>query len=476
MTSGTSEHVKLCAYTGERFCHQIENSAELIRISKSIKTHYKGELKQLTFLPFYHIFGLTAMYIWFAFFSRTFVLLKDYAPKTLLNTVRKHEVTHIFAIPLLWERIYETAVSEIRKRGEKTAAKFEKGMRIMDRIGDVPVLGNLFAKLAFREVREGIFGKSPRFLISGGSRISPEALRFFNNIGYHLANGYGMTEIGILSVELSDRRTKLTDGSVGRPISAMECRISDNGELEVRGKSIAAAIETDGVRTTYGETDWYCTHDLAHIEDGRLFILGRADDLIVCGNGENLNPDQIEGRIALSNRRPVCLVSAQGPNGEEPTLVVELNAYANAETARAIRSEAEEALQALQFGGAVRQIVLTKSPLMSAQEFKVSRARVRRALNSGEIVPFAFDSEAAGEEDAALIAAVTKHFAEALRRAPEEIAPDAQFFYDLGGTSLDYFAMIASIQGEFDVGFPTDAGQSLTTVRAFCRFIREHGA
>lgn len=469
MTSGTSEHVKLCAYTGERFYHQIENSAALIRVSKRIKQHYEGELKQLTFLPFYHIFGLTAMYIWFAFFSRTFVLPKDFSPNTLLNTVRKHKVTHIFAIPLLWERIYETAVSEIEKRGEKTAAKFQKGMRIMDRIGDVPLLGNLFCKLAFREVREGIFGESPRFLISGGSRISKEALRFFNNIGYHLANGYGMTEIGIASVELSESRKRLLDGSVGKPIADTECRIDENGELWVRGKSLASAIESDGVRTEYGENDWFCTHDLARIENDRLFILGRADDLIVCENGENLNPDQIEPKLRLSNHRPICLLQANGG----PTLVIELNPYANAETALAIREEAQAALDKLQLSGAVHRIVLTKTPLMGGQEFKVSRARLQRLMNEGAIVPYQIEAEQSGEEDAALVAAVTRHFAEALRRSADSISPDAQFFYDLGGTSLDYFAMVSSIQGEFNVGFPASAGQSLTTVRDICRFIRE---
>ena len=469
MTSGTSEHVKLCAYTGERFYHQIENSAQLIRESRRIKEHYEGELKHLTFLPFYHIFGLTAVYIWFAFFSRTFVLLKDFSPKTLLNTVKKHKVTHIFAIPLLWERICETALSEIEKRGEKTNAKFQKGMAIMDRIGDVPILGDLFAKLAFKEVREGIFGESPRFLISGGSRISPETLRFFNHIGYRLANGYGMSEIGIASVELSDRRSLLRDGAVGRPISGMECRVAENGELEVRGQSLASAIYLDGERR---ETDgWFLTHDLCRIEDGRLFILGRADDLIVCENGENLNPDQVENLIRLSNHRPICLLAHAG----EPTLVIELSEYANAATAQAIREEARAALKTLRLDGSVRRILLTKSPLMSGQEFKVSRARVRRALEDGTIVPYAFETERQEAEDAALVARIAAHFAEALRRSPEEIAPDAHFFYDLGGTSLDYFAMISAIQGEFNVGFPTDAGSSLSTVNEFCRYIREQG-
>ena len=100
---------------------------------------------------------------------------------------------------------------------------------------------------------------------------------------------------------------------------------------------------------------------------------------------------------------------------------------------------------------------------------------MRRALKDGGIVPFDADAKTAGEEDEKLTAAITRHFAEALRRAPEEIAPDAHFFYDLGGTSLDYFAMISAVQGEFSVGFPTTAGQNLATVREICRFIREQG-
>lgn len=475
MTSGTSEHVKLCAYTGERFFRQIENSAEIIRVCKRMKRHYEGELKQLTFLPFYHIFGLTAVYIWFAFFSRTFVLLKDYNPKTLLNTARKHKVTHVFAIPLLWERIYETAKKEIEKRGEKTARKFERGMRIMDRIGDVPVLGPLFSKLAFRKVREGIFGDSPQSMISGGGPVSPDVLRFFNNIGYPLANGYGMTEIGIAAFEQSERKARLKDGAVGEPIGDTECRVDETGMLWVRGKSLASAIHLDGVRTEREEADWFCTQDLARLENGRLFILGRADDLIVCRNGENLNPDQIEGRISLSNHRPICLLSRKGGNGEEPVLVIELSAYANAETAAAIQKEAQDALKALHLDGAVRRIVLTKTPLLGEQEFKVSRARGRRALESGAIEPYTFDHAAEADEDPDLLRRVTKQFAEALRIPAASVTPDAHFFYDLGGTSLDYFSMISAIQNEFQIGFPTAAGQSLSTVREFCRFIREQG-
>ncbi|MBQ1437860.1 MAG: acyl--CoA ligase, partial [Ruminococcus sp.] len=105
MSSGTSANVKICAYTAEKFYWQIKGSYSMIKKCKQVKKHYEGELKLLTFLPFYHIFGLVAVYIWFAFFSRTFVRLNDMQPQTILNTIKRHKVTHIFAVPLFWEKV-----------------------------------------------------------------------------------------------------------------------------------------------------------------------------------------------------------------------------------------------------------------------------------------------------------------------------------------------------------------------------------
>ena len=68
-------------------------------------------MKLLMFLPLFHIFGLVASYFWFAFFGRTFVFLSDYSPNTILSTIRRHKVTHLFAVPLLWD----TLAKEIKK-------------------------------------------------------------------------------------------------------------------------------------------------------------------------------------------------------------------------------------------------------------------------------------------------------------------------------------------------------------------------
>ena len=288
MSSGTSDSLKLCAYTAEEFYHQVYNSFDIIRQSKQVKQHYEGQLKLLTFLPFYHIFGLVAVYIWFAFFSRTFVQLNDLAPQTILNTIRRHKVTHIFAVPLFWEKIWQQATQTIQSRGEATWQRYQRGLRLVRRIGDVPLLGDWFCRTAFREIRDSLFGDSICFMITGGSVINPEALEFFNAIGYPLVNGYGMTELSITSVELSNKKKIRNAGFVGKPLASVEYRIGENGHLQVRSKTAARYIIEQGV--TKPNEGWFDTGDLAACVNGHYQILGRSDDLIIAANGENLNP------------------------------------------------------------------------------------------------------------------------------------------------------------------------------------------
>ena len=145
MSSGTMGKVKLCAYTGENFYYQICDSANIVKQCPRIREHYKGELKQLALLPFYHVFGFIAVYLWFGFFSRTFVFLKDLNPITIQNTVKKHQVTHIFAVPMVWDKVYRAALKQVRAKGDKTYRKFKRAIKLSGKLG---ALGRPFAKLA----------------------------------------------------------------------------------------------------------------------------------------------------------------------------------------------------------------------------------------------------------------------------------------------------------------------------------------
>ena len=468
MSSGTSANIKICAYSAAQFRGLIADSVGIIRQCKALQTHYEGNLKQLAFLPFYHVFGLIAVYIWFGFFSRTFVHLADFAPETILGTIRRHKVTHIFAVPLFWETVYAEAMRGIRARGEETAARFERGLAIARKLGGKPGLCAAFSRRAFREVRENLFGESVCCMISGGSEIQERTLEFFNAIGYPLANGYGMTEIGITSVELSDRPAVRASGTVGEPFSSAEYSLAPDGELLVRGASLAHSIIEGDARRDY-DGDWFHTGDLAACEGGHYRILGRKDDLVVGPDGENMNPTLIEPRFEIPGVRQVCLIA--GPD-RAPVLLASVGRHLPAgrleQIDEALRARASE----LGLTGRLKRIVTVEDELMDAEDFKLCRARLARDFAAGRLTEAKIAASAAAGPEDPCYGHVLELFATALGMQPEELGPDTDFFLDGGGSSLDYFALISRLREEYSVECPTENGESLSTPLALYSFIR----
>ena len=470
MTSGTTRNIKLCAYTAEEFYHQIKSSVGIIKECPQAKQHYNDRLKLLTFLPFYHVFGLVAVYIWFSFFSRTFVELKDLKPDTITGTVRRHQVTHIFAVPLFWETVYEQADKTIRLRGEETYQKFNKAMRLRDKLGDSS-LGKLFTKLAFKEVRENLFGDSIRFMITGGSMISTQAMRFFNGIGYHLADGYGMSEIGITSLELSVKPSILNNCYIGKPLDGIEYKIDENGELLVKGQAVARYIIEDGKRKNIRD-GFFATHDLAECKDGHYRVLGRRDDLVIGSSGENLNPNLIEPALKFDDVNEVCLSGARKGGKVTPTLIISVNKFISREKLSSLDRAVKEKLEEMHLSSEIRRILYVSDRLIIGDEFKLNRLRLQNYLEEDCFTPISpIDSDEALQDE--LARRVREFFAQALSKDVADIADNADFFLDLGGTSLDYFGMIAGLENEFEVKIPMDQSEQLVSVREIYEFLKK---
>ncbi len=465
MSSGTTGQPKLCAYSAREIASQIADSSAIIRSCPQIKKHCHSALKLLAFLPFYHIFGLVAVYFWFGFFSRTFVHLQDLSPQTLLNTIRRHEVTHIFAVPMLWNTVYKQASREIKGRGEKTWAKLQKGLDLVSRAG---VLSKPLSRLLFRQVRQELFGSSVRFMITGGSEISPEVLRFLNGIGYPLSNGYGMSETGITAVELSPRFRLRTDGAIGRPLRSVTFRLAEDGELLVSGPSTAKYLLADGVRRDMRGTV-FATGDLAREEHGRYFMLGRKDDLVIGPSGENLNPAVIEPRLAAPGIREIALIADKRTSPAQPLLLASVSPAADPD---ALRGLLTARLAELNLAGQISRIAFTDRPLIREDEFKLNRTAIARRLDAGEIPLLESEGKAEDGTDP-LTRRVREIMARILGKEPEDIRDDSDFFADGGGTSLDYFALTSELQDTFDVPVPISQGSRLTTPARFSEYLRE---
>ncbi len=468
MSSGTTGHVKLCGYTGENFYYQVLDSANIITACPAIREHYEGELKHLMLLPLCHVFGFIAVYLWFGFFSRTFVFPRDLDPATIQRTVKKHKVTHIFAVPMVWEAVHRAAIGKIRAKGDKTYDKFQKVSRLVTRLDGCG--GDLVARKLLKEVREGLFGDSIRFLISGGSHIDPATLAFFNSIGYHIANGYGMTEIGITSVERAGKKKLLNLGSIGAPFGYSEYRIGEDGHLWVQGKTRATRILQDGVERRAQDGEWFDTGDMMTCRDGRYYAQGRSDDLIVCEDGENLNPTLAEQALAVPGIDRLCVFRREDKSA---AVIASVPGCYDAERVLELSAALADRLAESKLDRVIRTVYFTGDFLLAPGDFKLSRSAVARRVQDGTLKAFSPADLKSHREvvSAGLEQELAALFAEVLGKDAAAIGRDCHFFRDLGGTSMDYYALLGLIRDRMGVRIEVEDAAGLATVAEFYAYM-----
>lgn len=158
-------------------------------------------------------------------------------------------------------------------------------------------------------------------IVSGGAALAPDLEKFWSGLGIALIQGYGMTETAAL-VTLN-HPFRIGQGTIGRTLPGREVRISDEGEILVRGDMLAQATWSGGaMRQRAGE--WFATGDLAvREESGELRFLGRKGDVIVTGAGMNIHPSDLEE--AMMKQRGVrgcAVVACELQGGPEPVAVV----------------------------------------------------------------------------------------------------------------------------------------------------------
>ena len=505
-TSATSMHGVICFYSGSEISNQILNAKDILSHSKRMAYHYKGYLKQLAFLPFYHVFGLFAVYFWFIFFGRTLVFLNDYSPKTILNTCRRHNVTHIFAVPMLWHTIEKELNDEIKKQGEKKRRKFEKGIKICTKLQDIaPFIGARLSQKIMREVTDNLFGQSIGFCISGGSYLKDSALKTINGIGYPLHNGYGMSEVGITSVELRKKACERNQNSVGRPFSSVEYKISNRGTLMIRGKSICKKMITDGKLTE--NTGWFDSGDIARCVDGNFYIIGRSSDIVITENGENINPDVLEKAfdIPYANRFSVLGLEFEKPTAnnkndlenmqknqacdcisdERLSMVVEISKALNSSQISKIKNYIESKNRNLPVSFQITDFYFTYDEIAAQTAIKVGRPYLQKGIANGNIklIPFSnftvckdenFETPSMSQSTSQQKEKIRKIIADALKKSPDEIKDQSHIIHDLGATSLEYFAVIMDIAETFKIESFDEKEQYCYTVDEFCDYLERH--
>ncbi len=458
-TSGTTLKEKICIYTGMEISKQIFNSWQALNWNNAIGRAYNGKIKTFAMLPLYHIFGFEAMYLWLSFFGAIIVFPENLAPETLMRTVRVHGVTHVFAVPLLWHTIEKTVLREVAQRDKKTQQKFSKGMALSLKVQNLfPKLGERFAAKIFKEVREKVFGDSVKFCISGGSALKESSMNMINALGYHLVSGYGMSEIGIVTADFAKKPKEKVPVSVGKPFESIELKVDNSNVLLVKGDSICKKMIVDG--TLIENEEWFNTGDVVSVSsDGKYYLQGRKSDIVISENGENLNPDFAESFFELPGAKCFCVIGDE--KMENLLLVVQIDENMIRDDREILEREIKLCEKKLPGSYKIQRVYYTTDAVMAENDIKVSRAKVKRNIENGNVKLFESIEEIKNEgfeNDSELKKQLRRILSEVLNLPEEKITNTGHFIKDLGGTSLDYFTVVSEIDEQLGVTleFETD--------------------
>ena len=212
--------------------------------------------------------------------------------------------TIMTAVPRLYEMMRGRILTTLSRQGGLKAKlflkavalgskRYETRLNLLDRLADAALDWLVRRKVASR------FGGRLKALVSGGAPLNYEVGLFFTALGVRILQGYGQTEAGpVISV---NPVTAAKIDSVGKPLTGVEVRIAEDGEILVRGEGVMQGYWGDEEGTARAIQDgWLHTGDIGLLDaEGYLRITDRKRDIIVNSGGDNISPQRVEGFLAL---------------------------------------------------------------------------------------------------------------------------------------------------------------------------------
>jgi long-chain acyl-CoA synthetase len=230
----------------------------------------------------------------------------------------------------------------------------------------------------FRDIHRS-FGFKFWAFVCGGASLAPASEQFWTALGFAVIQGYGMTETtALVSLNHPFRPAR---GTIGQVLPGREVRLSEEGEVLVRGETISNAVWEQG-ELKQQQSDWLATGDLAEFdESGNLRFRGRKKDVIVTSSGLNIYPEDIEAVLAQQPGVKTCtVVETAGENGPEPVTVLVMAGDADATAAVAAANKELAEFQQIR-----RWVIWPDPDLPRTSTGKVLRREVARRVASGEI-------------------------------------------------------------------------------------------
>ncbi len=246
----------------------------------------------LSFLPLHHVFECTVGFLYPISIGGSIAFCEGV--KHMAENIKEFEITAMISVPAVFDIIYRKVMKTIEKKGK--LANLEKGKKVSQFLLKMKID---LRKQLFKEVHESL-GPKLKLVVTGGAALDSETEKGFNDLGFDVEQGYGLTETAPVIAAETPKCRRL--GSIGKKFPSVEVKIEDPdeegvGELMAKGPSIMLGYyENEEATKSALESDgWFHTGDLARIDkDGFIYISGRKKSVIVLNNGKNVFPEEIE--------------------------------------------------------------------------------------------------------------------------------------------------------------------------------------
>ena len=479
-SSGTTGDAKLMVFNGENFVNQICCSLKMTEESLDIMYPKKvGQIKILAMIPFHHIFGFVAVFLWYTFYGTTLVFPKSNTPSDLLSICQKTGITHVYSVPLFWDSLALSIKRKFAMQSEDKQKLLEKMMAY--NLGEMSAEEAGFAskKIVADKIKSMILGKHVRYCISGGGYLSNETSRAINGLGYPLYNGYGMTEVGVTSVELSPDVKQRLNGYIGKPLNGVEYKVNEaDNELLIKSPTIHIREIIAGVeKETVLDNGYFHTGDIVNKCETGYMMKGRMKDVIINANGENIFPDELEIYFKdlenVTNLSVLGVVNKDKALREDIVLVLELDDKTSEEALK----ELEKTIKGIKLphDTKIDAIYLAKNRLPMANNMKVKRFAIKKEIENGSNKYVLINSKKVSSKTRKLseealtkiLPPVRELFSKILVLPTFKIDDEDHWINDLGGDSMNYVELVQEVDRYFDIEVPEEMYGKLTCVNDF---------
>jgi len=268
-----------------------------------------SEDRVMNFLPFTHIFEKGWKILCITVGAR---LIVNTRPMEVQQSMRETHPTCMSSVPRFWEKVYTGVQEKIENSGVLQRKLFRHALEVgkkhnIDYLskGKRPPIAlhleyEMLNRTVFSLVRKELGLENAHFFPTAGATVNRHVEEFVHSIGINMVVGYGLTE-SLATVSCNHLGEPWTVGSVGIPIDSISVKISNEGEVLLKGPTITRGYynRDDITRESFTEDGYFRTGDSGYLQNGELFLKERIKDLFKTSNGKYIAPQMIESKLLV---------------------------------------------------------------------------------------------------------------------------------------------------------------------------------